>query len=55
MDVPDLTGMSLVPANRALRAVGLSMKIDGSGICTGQNPKAGERVPAGTIVKVTFD
>ncbi len=55
VDVPDLTGMSLVPANRALRAVGLSMKIDGSGICTGQNPKAGERVPAGTIVKVTFD
>lgn len=55
VDVPDLTGMSLVPANRALRAVGLEMEIDGSGICTGQDPAPGERVAAGTKVKVTFD
>ncbi|MGI5883991.1 MAG: penicillin-binding transpeptidase domain-containing protein [Candidatus Spyradocola sp.] len=55
VDVPDLTGMSLVPANRALRAVGLEMKIDGSGICVSQDPEPGERVPAGTEVTVTFD
>lgn len=55
VDVPDLTGMSMVPANRTLRSVGLTMKINGSGICVEQSPKAGERVPAGTEVRVTFD
>ena len=44
MDVPDLTGLSLVPANRELREVGLTMKIDGSGICVSQDPEPGERV-----------
>ena len=55
VDVPDLTGMALVPANRALRSVGLVMEIKGSGVCVSQYPKAGERVPAGTEVEVRFD
>lgn len=54
VDVPDLAGMSLVPANRALRALGLKMKISGSGVCVKQSPAAGERVAAGTEIKVTF-
>lgn len=54
VDVPDLTGMSMVPANRALRNVGLVMKISGSGVCVEQSPKAGERVAAGTEVRVKF-
>lgn len=55
VDVPDLTGLSLVPANRELREVGLTMKIDGSGICVSQDPEPGERVAAGTEVVVTFE
>ena len=55
VDVPDLTGMALVPANRALRSVGLVMEIKGSGVCVSQYPRAGERVPAGTEVEVRFD
>ena len=55
VDVPDLTGMSLVPANRALRSVGLVMEIKGSGVCVSQYPKAGERVPPGTEVEVRFE
>lgn len=55
VDVPDLTGLSLVPANRELREVGLTMKIDGSGICVSQDPAPGERVAAGTEVVVTFE
>ena len=55
VDVPDLTGKSLVPANRALRAVGLQMKISGSGVCVSQSPAAGERVASGTTVTVEFN
>ena len=55
VEVPDLTGMSMVPANRTLRSVGLVMKIRGSGVCVSQSPEAGERVAAGTEVRVTFD
>ena len=55
VEVPDLTGMSMVPANRTLRSVGLVMKIKGSGVCVDQSPKAGERVSPGTEVRVTFD
>lgn len=52
--MPDLTG---VPGagNRELREVGLTMKIDGSGICVSQDPEPGERVAAGTEVVVTFE
>lgn len=42
-------------ANRELREVGLTMKIDGSGICVSQDPEPGERVAAGTEVVVTFE
>ena len=55
VEVPDLTGLSLVPANRQLRYVGLVMEIDGSGVCVSQYPRAGERVPVGTRVEVEFD
>ena len=55
VEVPDLTGMSMVPANRTLRSVGLVMKINGSGVCVDQSPSAGERVSPGTEVRVIFD
>ena len=55
VEVPDLTGMSLVLANRALRNAGLVMEIEGSGLCESQYPEAGTRVAPGTHVEVRFD
>ena len=55
VEVPDLKGLSLVPANRQLRYVGLEMEIEGKGVCVSQYPRAGERVAPGTRVEVKFD
>jgi stage V sporulation protein D (sporulation-specific penicillin-binding protein) len=55
VEVPDLKGLSLVPANRQLRYVGLEMEIKGKGVCVSQYPRAGERVAPGTRVEVKFD
>ncbi len=55
VEVPDVTGMSLIPANRTLRGSGLKMKIKGSGNAVSQTPEAGEMVESGTTVTVKFE
>lgn len=55
VEVPDVSGMSLIPANRALRSVGLKMKIKGGGNAVSQTPEAGEMVEPGTTVSVKFE
>ena len=52
--VPDVSGMSIVEANRQLRARNLSMEIEGSGLAMGQRPAAETFVAPGSVVKVTF-
>lgn len=52
--VPDVNGMSVVEANRLLRARGLEMELIGSGIAVKQVPAAGAYVTPGSRVKVTF-
>ena len=52
--VPDVLGMSVVEASRALRARGLELRMEGSGIAAAQSPGAGIYAAPGTEVKVRF-
>ena len=52
--VPDLTGLSILEANRLLTAYGLQMKAEGSGVAVSQSPAAGDNVTPTTLVRVKF-
>ena len=52
--VPDLTGLSILEANRLLAAYNLPMKADGSGVAVSQSPAAGTIVTPTTLVRVKF-
>jgi stage V sporulation protein D (sporulation-specific penicillin-binding protein) len=52
--VPDVSGMSIVEANRQLRARMLEITVEGSGLAVKQTPAAGEFARPGDTVKVTF-
>ncbi len=52
--VPDVRGMSVVEASRALRARGFELNLLGSGVAIKQSPVAGAFAPAGSQVTVTF-
>ncbi len=52
--VPDLTGMSLNQALKALNACNLCMKIYGKGTVLSQSYAPGTQVPIGTIITVDF-
>ena len=52
--VPDVLGMSVVEASRALRLRGFEMVLSGSGVAVKQSPVAGAYAPAGSQVTVTF-
>lgn len=55
VDVPDLTGLSVLEANRLLRSYGLSMQIEGGGLAVSQQPAAGESVYPTATVYVKFE
>ena len=50
--VPDLLGLSDMDVSRMARMRGLTLQMEGSGLCVRQTPAAGEYVPPGTEVKV---
>ncbi len=54
VNVPDVTGLSVVEANRLIRSYGLEMTISGSGIAISQTPTAGEAVMPTTNIEVLF-
>jgi len=54
VQVPDVTGLSVLEANRTLRSYGLKMKIQGSGLAVSQSPAAGTAVNPTTAVEVGF-
>ena len=54
VEVPDVSGMSIVEASRLLASCALGMRIEGSGLDCAQSPAAGERVPVGRDVTVSF-
>ena len=52
--VPDVRGMSVVEASRALRARGLTLALEGSGVAVSQRPAAGTFTAEGGEVQVRF-
>ena len=52
--VPDVTGLSVVEANKLLRSYGLEMQIEGGGVAVSQSPAAEEEVYPTAVVRVTF-
>ena len=54
VEVPDVTGLSVLEANRLLRSYGLKMQIEGGGLAVEQSPAAGEQVFPTATVAVRF-
>ena len=52
--VPDVIGLSVVEASRALRARGFELEISGSGVAVNQSPAYGAYAAQGSTVKVSF-
>ena len=52
--VPDVTGMTVLEANKLIQSLGLEMSIEGSGLAVGQSPGAGETVDPSSPVTVRF-
>ena len=55
VQVPDVTGLSVLEANRILRSYGLRMQIQGSGLAVSQEPATGDEVFPSASVAVTFE
>ena len=55
VSVPDVKGLSMVEAGRQLRARGLEMEVEGSGLAVRQAPGAGGYAPLGSTVQVYFE
>ena len=53
--VPDATGLTVLEANKLIRAFGLQMRIEGSGLAVRQSPAADEQVLPSTVVTVAFE
>ncbi len=52
--IPDFSGQSDVDCARTARLRGLSLQLEGTGLCIRQTPAAGEYVPPGTEVTITL-
>lgn len=55
MRVPDVKGLPIVEASRALRARGFEMTLTGTGLAVFQSPAAGTYAAQGETVNVTFE
>ncbi|HHU64198.1 MAG TPA: stage V sporulation protein D [Clostridiales bacterium] len=55
IQVPDLTGMSMREANNTVAAMGLRIKINGSGVVVGQTPEPGTTVSPGDLIEVYLE
>lgn len=53
--IPDVSGLSVLEANRMLRSYGFKMKINGSGLAVSQTPAAGEEAWPTSSVTVQFE
>jgi len=53
--IPDVSGLSVLEANRLLRSYGLKMQMEGSGLAVSQAPAAGEAVYPTASVAVRFE
>jgi stage V sporulation protein D (sporulation-specific penicillin-binding protein) len=55
IEVPDLTGMSMREANNTIAAMGLRIKINGSGIVVKQSPEPGTIVSSDELIEVYLE
>lgn len=55
VQVPDVTGMSVLEANKLMRSYGLEMRVEGSGIAVSQQPAADEYALPSAVVTVQFE
>jgi len=55
ISVPDITGFSVMEANRVLVSYGLALEPEGSGIAVSQEPEPGEYVFPTSRIKVKFE
>ena len=53
--VPDLVGMTVLEANKLLRSYGLELRVEGSGLATGQDPAPETEVNPSTVVTARFE
>ena len=53
--VPDVTGMTVLEANKLIRSLGLEMSIEGSGLAVSQSPEPGKTVNPSSLVAVRFE
>jgi stage V sporulation protein D (sporulation-specific penicillin-binding protein) len=53
--VPDLAGMTVLEANKLLRSYGLELRVEGSGLATGQDPAPETEVNPSTVVTARFE
>ena len=53
--VPDVSGLSVLEANRLIRSCGLKMQMEGSGLAVRQDPAAGEAAYPTASVAVQFE
>ena len=53
--VPDVTGLSVLEANRLIRSFGLEMRIEGSGLAVSQSPAANASAVPSAVVTVCFE
>ena len=53
--VPDVTGMSVLEANKLVRSFGLQMRVQGSGLAVRQSPAPDEMVNPSAVVTVLFE
>lgn len=54
IEVPDVSGLSVVEANRLLLSYGFEMRVSGSGVAVSQTPEAGETALPSARVTVRF-
>ena len=52
--VPNIVGMDVVSATKALTAANLNIKISGNGVVAYQSPTAGTSVEQGSVVRAEF-
>lgn len=52
--LPDFSGMSLREVGRQCAALGLRLKVSGSGLAVGQRPDAGAEISSGAVCEVFF-
>ncbi len=55
IQIPDVSGLSVLEANRLLRSYGLKLQVEGGGLAVAQEPAAGSEALPTAVVRVRFE